>query len=38
VNTFKKIVAIRNLNIYTKRGIRIAKQVVFRKTGKKSNY
>lgn len=32
------ITSIRNLNIYTKRGIRVSKQVVFRKTGKKSNY
>lgn len=38
VKAFKQIVSIRSLNIYTKRGIRIAKQVVFRKTGKKSNY
>lgn len=38
INTYRSIVAIKNLNIYTKRGIRVAKQVVFRKTGKKSNY
>jgi ribosomal protein L6P/L9E len=34
----KLITSIKNLNVYTKRGIRVSKQLVFKKTGKKSNY
>lgn len=32
------ITSIKPLNIYTKRGIRVGRQIVFKKTGKKSNY
>lgn len=38
IKTHLMITKIRPLNIYTKRGIRISKQLVFKKTGKKSNY
>lgn len=36
--TTKKILSIRNLNVFTKRGLRSSRQVIFKKTGKKSNY
>jgi len=32
------VTAVRGLNIFTKRGLRISRQLVFKKTGKKSNY
>ena len=38
ITTSKKITSIKQLNIYTKRGIRTSRQMVFKKTGKKSNY
>jgi ribosomal protein L6P/L9E len=36
--TLKKILNIKKLNIFTKRGLRCSKQIIFKKTGKKSNY
>lgn len=37
-HTEQKIVNIRGLNIFTKRGLRASRQLVFKKAGKKSNY
>jgi ribosomal protein L6P/L9E len=36
--TLRKILKIKKLNIFTKRGLRCSKQIIFKKTGKKSNY
>lgn len=36
--TLRKILSIKKLNIFTKRGLRCSKQIIFKKTGKKSNY
>jgi ribosomal protein L6P/L9E len=32
------VTSVRGLNIFTKRGLRTSKQIVYKKTGKKSNY
>lgn len=36
--TMEKVINIRGLNVFTKRGLRVNRQVVYKKTGKKSNY
>lgn len=36
--TTKSILSVRNLNVFTKRGLRSSRQIIFKKTGKKSNY
>jgi hypothetical protein len=34
----KKICNIKPINIYTKRGIRLGKQIIYKRKGKKSTY
>ena len=34
----KKICKIKPINMYTKRGIRISKQIIYKRKGKKSTY
>jgi hypothetical protein len=33
-----RLISIRPLNVFTKRGLRLGRQIVIKKTGKKSNY